>query len=377
MARDLTARATAAPNQQQTGKELSLPQKIDRMQREFEMAQPKGMEAVQLIRDAQTCIRMTPKLAECDHASVLGSLMTCAQLGLRPGVLGQAYLLPLWNGRNRRMEAQLILGYQGLLELVHRSDRITMIAARRVYENDEFRLDYGLEEDTLIHRPPVEGPRGRVVKWYAIARFKGGGYAITDPMTRQEMEEHRDRYAMAKKKDGTIVGPWVTQFEEMADKTILRQLVKTLPKSPELVRAITHDGAVRQDYSAAGIDAKPDYIDSTAVDVTSQDSSTEDTDSPYPQDDAQGGDDPYADVPPPTDEPAAGGGGSAAAPAKAPTKTKLTQLDKLFVEHGYAASDGSREEWLSNLFGDKIASVRDLSATEVDEAIAVLSGDQK
>ncbi|QPO17131.1 RecT-like DNA pairing protein [Gordonia phage Lilbeanie] len=264
MGRDLKARATAPARTDAPQGELTIAQKVDRMQREFDAAMPRGMEAVQLIRDAQTCLRMTPKLAECDHRTILGALMTCAQLGLRPGVLGQAYLLPMRNWKTRKMEAQLILGYQGLLELVHRSDRITMISARRVHEFDEFRLDYGLEEDTLVHRPPATGSRGRVVKWYAIARFKGGGYAITDPMTREEMEEHRDKYAMAKK-DGKVVGPWATQFDEMADKTILRKLVKTLPKSPELVRAIEHDGAVRQDYTEAGIDSRPEHIDGEII----------------------------------------------------------------------------------------------------------------
>lgn len=218
MARDLKQRAMAQP-QQTTGKGGdSLAQKVDAMQAQFAAAMPRGKEAVQLIRDAHTCLRMTPKLAECEHTSVLGALMTCAQLGLRPGVLGQAYLLPMYNGKQRRMEAQLIIGYQGLLELIYRSGMVQMVQARRVHENDEFVLEYGLEGDKLIHRPPASGPRGRVVKWYAIARFKDGGYAFTDPVSREEMEAHRDKYAMAKTRDGKIVGPWVTQFDEMADK---------------------------------------------------------------------------------------------------------------------------------------------------------------
>ena len=58
---------------------------------------PKGVEAAQLVRDALTAVRTNPKLAECEPNSVLGSLMTCAQLGLRPGVLGHAWLLPFWD----------------------------------------------------------------------------------------------------------------------------------------------------------------------------------------------------------------------------------------------------------------------------------------
>ena len=347
MGKGLAERAQAAPAQNSdTKKPLTLPQKIDRMQREFAMAQPQGMEAVQLIRDAQTVLRQTPKLSECDHTTVLGALMTCAQLGLRPGVLGQAYLLPLWNGRNRRMEAQLILGYQGLLELVHRSDRITMIAARRVYENDEFRLDYGLEEDVLIHRPPVEGPRGRVVKWYAIARFKGGGYAITDPITREEMERHRDQYAMAKKKDGTIVGPWVTQFDEMADKTALRQLVKTLPKSPELVRAITHDGAVRQDYSTQGIDTNPTHIEGEVVPESPQVDAAEPEDVPA--------EDVTVD-PEPTEEEAIAQNVLAAFAAKGIT------------------DEGNIVSWLQNSIDPSITSVNELSADEAEQVLSALA----
>lgn len=342
MGKGLAERAQAAPAQNGEKRPLTLPQKIDRMQREFEMAQPKGQEAIQLIRDAQTCLRQTPKLSECEHTTVLGALMTCAQLGLRPGVLGQAYLLPLWNGRNRRMEAQLILGYQGLLELVHRSDRITMIAARRVHEHDEFRLDYGLEEDVLIHRPPVSGPRGRVVKWYAIARFKGGGYAITDPMTREEMERHRDQYAMAKKKTGEIVGPWVTQFDEMADKTVLRQLVKTLPKSPELVRAITHDGAVRQDYSAQGIDTSPDHIDGEVVpDAEPIDASPDE---------------------PPAD------------PAPEPTEEEAIAQNVLaaFTAKGIT-DEGNIVSWLQNSIDPSITSVNELSAEEAEQVLSALA----
>lgn len=347
MGQDLKARAMAEPVAQQQ-KAMTLPQKIERMQREFEMAQPKGMEAVQLIRDAQTCVRMTPKLAECEHASVLGSLMTCAQLGLRPGVLGQAYLLPLWNSRNRRFEAQLIIGYQGLLELIYRSDRIAMVQARVVHENDEFALEYGLEQDTLIHRPPVTGPRGRAVKYYAIARFKGGGYAITEPRTREDMEQFRDKYAMAKKKDGTIVGPWVTQFDEMAKKTMLRELAKTLPKSPEVQRAITHDGAVRQDYSAGGIDARPDYIDGSV------------------EPDVQAVETQGADEPQPADEP----------PAPVDRDSLEAALQAAFADQ--AMLDPKEQlEWLANLVTDKVEAIKDLTDAEIENAIAVLSGNSK
>ncbi|MEU8199542.1 recombinase RecT [Microbispora amethystogenes] len=231
----------------------TLAQQISAMQTEFQRAMPKGAEAGQLVRDALTCLRATPKLANCFPASVLGGLMTCAQLGLRPGVagLGHAWLLPMWNGSDKRLDATLIIGYRGYTELAYRHDKVVSIASRVVYSNDRFRLAYSLEGDVLEHEPYVDGPRGEPRLYYALAKLQGG-YALTEPWTQADMLAHRDRYAMAKKKDGTIVGPWAdpAQFVEMARKTMIRNpLVKMIPLSTELAMAVAVDEGVRLDLS--------------------------------------------------------------------------------------------------------------------------------
>lgn len=331
MGANLRERATA-PVQQNNGPK-PLPAQIQNMQQQFQLAMPKGMEATQLVRDAQTCLRQTPQLAECDPSTVLGALMSCAQLGLRPGVLGQAYLLPLWNSRARQREAQLVIGYAGLLELIYRAGTVSMIDARVVYSNDEFVQEYGLAEDKLIHRPPTSGPRGEPVAFYAIARMKDGGYSMTEVMSVADMQAYRDKYAMAKKKDGTIVGPWVSEFVEMAKKTMIRRLAKMLPKSPEVARAITHDGAVRVDYTPAGIDAAPSYVDSEVV-------------------------------PPQTDEPA-----DTAAPAEAsPIDRDSLEAAVLVALDTAGVTDVAAH--LSGLYGDKLAGVADLTDDELHQLLA-------
>ncbi len=356
MGTDLRERAMTAPAQQPD----TLGGSIQKMESQFQLAMPKGLEAQQLVRDALTCLRQTPKLAECDQASVLGSLMTCAQLGLRPGVLGQAYLLPLWNGRNRRTEAQLIIGYQGLIELIYRSGVVNMIDARVIHANDEFTFEYGMTEDVLIHRPPLTGNRGRPVAFYAVARTANGGVFFEPPMSVADMEEYRDKYAMAKKKDGTVVGPWVTEFVEMAKKTMIRRLAKRLPKSPEVVRAMSHDGAVRQDYTPAGIDADPaipapdaGYIDSTIA---------PDPD-PEPEQASPGvtSGDPVGVAPPPQEE-------ARPATGPKPTKAQLTKLSDAFTKAGFMASDGSRDEFLTNMLGGP-ATIHDLSVEEYADVL--------
>ena len=264
MARDLTARVQ---NNQaaRTGAGPSLSDDIKRMESSFAMAMPRGNEATQLIRDALTCLRTTPKLAECDHASVLGGLMTCAQLGLRPGVaaLGHGWLLPFWNKKRTiitadgkpvtspGLSAQLIVGYQGYADLANRSGKIAAMSARTVYANDVFDIDYGLNE-RLVHIP-ARGGRGDAIGYYSIVKTNTGG-AMFEHMWREEAEEWRDAFAMARFKDRQtgvekIIGPWADHFDRMAEKTCFLKMRRWIPKSTELVQAFQTDGALRVDLT--------------------------------------------------------------------------------------------------------------------------------
>jgi recombination protein RecT len=260
MGRDLTRRAAEQRDGGGNGNggngqpaQQTLHQQIQAMEPQFQLAMPKGAEAGQLVRDAMTCLRATPQLAGCYAPSVLGGLMTCAQLGLRPGVsgLGHAWLIPMWNGKERRTDATLIIGYRGYIELAYRHDKVISVASRVVYSNDHFELSYGIEGDHLVHRPALDGPRGEPRLYYAIARLRGG-YALTEPWTQADMDAHRDRYAMAKNKKGELVGPWADKDQaiEMGRKTMIRgPLLKMIPISTELTVAISVDEGVRVDIS--------------------------------------------------------------------------------------------------------------------------------
>lgn len=229
---------------------------IQRLQPEFQKAMPRGLEAVQLVRDAQTCLRTVRHLDECVPESIFGALMTCAQLGLRPNVpaLGAAYVLP-FRDRNQggRRVATLVVGYQGLIDLAMRSSRIASVIARTVYEGDLFDVDYGLA-DSLIHKPARfrEGYREdpdrdpQATDYYSIVRYQGGGYAYWT-MSRTQVERHRRRYSKTPDQ-----GPWVTEFDAMGMKTCVRQLAKFMPKSTELTalaQGLAVDEGVRLNYS--------------------------------------------------------------------------------------------------------------------------------
>ncbi len=270
LAERVTANATATTdgNAPAVQRPATLTDSIRSMEKQFQLAMPRGAEAEQLIRDALTCIRQTPKLQQCESTSVLGALMTCAQLGLRPGVLGHAWVLPFWDKKSNGFKAQLVIGYQGLVELSYRSNQIASLSARTIFANDVYEVEYGLEEK-LLHKPLMTGDRGEPVAYYAVVRFANGGstYVV---ISHTEMLAYKKKYAMQKNREGEIFGPWRDEFEGMAHKTCLRQLSKWMPKSTELALAVENDGAVRVDLTPAAVET-PQHIEGEIVDEAQTD----------------------------------------------------------------------------------------------------------
>ncbi|EID12961.1 recombination and repair protein RecT [Mycobacterium xenopi RIVM700367] len=349
--------------------ENSLQNKIRQMEQQFQLAMPRGVEAVQLVRDALTCLQSTPKLAECEHKSVLGALMTCAQLGLRPGVsvLGQAYLLPFWdknlerpNGGKGGFRAQLVIGYQGYVELAYRSGRIASLHARRVYANDYFEIEYGAAEDKWVHRPYLDGPRGDVKLYYAVGRTVDGGYRITDPVSVADMQAYRDRHATAKDRNGKVVGPWVDHFDAMADKTMIRTLMKLLPKSTEQQQAIAHDGGVRVDVTPDAINTEPDYVDGEVVDDPALGASEN---RPEPET-SQVNDAPPADEPP-TDP---------AADVQMAGRSELARLKQIRVAEKLD-DDASWYDYLHTVTGARVTADKALTLAQAKQIIEIFNQD--
>lgn len=204
-------------------------------------ALPKHMDPDRLARVALTVIRTSPVLKQCTVPSLLAAILQAAQLGLEPGLLGHCYFVPFRNSKTGLHEVQFIIGYKGLIDLARRSGNIESIAAHEVCENDEFEFEYGLEEK-LRHKPALQG-RGKPYLYYAYAKFQGGGHQI-EVMSVEEIEKIRKRSKAADK------GPWVTDYDEMAKKTVVRRLAKYLPISVEIMRGLAQDETVKTDFSA-------------------------------------------------------------------------------------------------------------------------------
>jgi recombination protein RecT len=226
-------------------------QLIESQKGELARALPKHLDADRLARIAFTTIRSNRGLAICTPESLLGGLMTCAQLGLEPGPLDHAYFVPFKN------EVTFILGYKGMIELALRSGKIVSLIAREVYENDEFDVAYGLE-DALRHKPKILGDRGKVVAYYAVAKLVGGGHAFV-VLSRDDVEKIRKR---SRAKDS---GPWQSDYDAMAKKTCVRRLFTYLPTSVEMVQALGQDGQVRTEVEPEVLDTPPVFVDGEVV----------------------------------------------------------------------------------------------------------------
>lgn len=204
-------------------------------------ALPKHITPDRFVRIALTAMMRTPKLRECTQDSLFKCLLDLSMYGLEPDGR-RAHLIPY--KRNYKdgagkwqhvMEAQLIIDYKGLAELVRRSGDVSYIHADVVCEGDEFDYSFG-SGAFLKHKPTLEGDRApETVKCiYSFVKLKDGSEDFI-VLSRGEVNKVRDR---SKSKDE---GPWVTDWSAMAMKTAFRRHSKWLPLSPEVRDAIEAD----------------------------------------------------------------------------------------------------------------------------------------
>jgi recombination protein RecT len=215
---------------------------LEKQRAQIAAALPKHMSPDRMIRLACTEFAKNPTLQKCEAVSVFGGIIQAAQLGLEIGVLGQAYLVPYRNNKKNCMEAQFIPGYKGLIALARRSGEVTSIETNLVYENDTFDLTLGVDSN-LTHKPYLDGDRGKLRLVYGVAKFKDGGHHL-EWMPISDVEKIRARSKASNN------GPWVTDYEQMVRKTLIRRMANYLPMSIELQNALSIDEAADSGKSA-------------------------------------------------------------------------------------------------------------------------------
>lgn len=199
---------------------------------------PKHVTVDRIMKVALTAVNKNPDLLACSRDSLILSIMQAAELGLEPGgALGEGYLIPYNNKVKVNgaevwvKQAQFIPGYRGLISLARRSGQIVSIEAHVVHEGDKFECCFGLDPK-LEHTPDWDADGSGALKFvYAVAKLKDGGVQF-EVMSKSAVEAIRGR-----SKAGNS-GPWKTDYEEMARKTVIRRLFKYLPVSVEMAQAL-------------------------------------------------------------------------------------------------------------------------------------------
>lgn len=168
--------------------------------------------------------------------SIVRCILTCVQYGLEPGVSGMVYLVPYGK------DLTVMVGYKGMIELSYRSDRISSVQASCVYKNDKFSFKKGLNPD-IIHEPSVMGIKKPedFIGAYAVVVMKDGVKQF-DFMNSDEIHHIR----MEKSKTGTY-GPWMTDFDQMAQKTVIRRLLKIVPSSVAMQSIMSNDESIERE----------------------------------------------------------------------------------------------------------------------------------
>lgn len=174
------------------------------------------------------------KIAMSNRQSVVNAVTNIAAIGisLNPAKK-QAYLVP------RDGKVCLDISYMGLMDLAMATGAIRWAQAEIVHANDSFSLN-GMDRPPTHSFDPFSGERGDPKGVYVVVKTSDGDY-LTETMSVDEVNAIRDRSsawkAYIEKKKSC---PWVTDWPEMAKKTVVKRAYKYWPKTEQLEKAIHH-----------------------------------------------------------------------------------------------------------------------------------------
>lgn len=251
---ELQKRAATVNSPVKLTKNMSIADMVKALEPEIKRALPSVLTPERFTRMALSALNNTPKLAECTPMSFIAALMNSAQTGLEPNTpLAQAYLIP-YNNKGK-LECQFQIGYRGLIDLAYRNDRMQSIEAHTIYQNDEFYYELGLEPK-LRHVPAWED-RGDVIGFYAVFRLDNGGSRF-EVMSKSDIDRYAQTFSRAFASD---YSPWKTNYEAMAKKTVIKQLLKYAPIKTEFRKALSMDETIKTDLSVDMAEVRNEEIE--------------------------------------------------------------------------------------------------------------------
>lgn len=230
-------------------------------------------------------VSTNPAIEECDAGSILSAALCGHALGLPPSPqLGQYYLVPFKHKEKKDKfgniiepagtSATFVLGYRGYLQLAIRSGQYKKINVLEIKEGELIKWDPLTEEISIkMIEDETERENAETVGYYAYFRYTNG-FEKALYWNKNKMVQHAKKYSSGYVNDikkGTNYTFWAKDFDSMAKKTMLRQLIsKWGVMSVDMQTAYEADNHVIKD------DGNPDY-DMVDVEVSNNENEYEQT----------------------------------------------------------------------------------------------------
>ena len=206
-----------------------------------------------------SAVNNNSSLAECTNDSIYSGALLGESLNLSPSPqLGHYYLVP-FKDKDKGKVAQFQLGYKGYLQLAIRSGYYKKINVLDIKEGELIKYN-PLDEEIEVNLIEDEEKREKTktIGYYAMFEYTNG-FKKTLYWSRDKMIEHAKKYSQGYRADlskGTSYTFWSKDFDGMAFKTMLRQLI-----SKWGIMSIEMQNAVEKDMAVINEDGTPDYVD--------------------------------------------------------------------------------------------------------------------
>lgn len=195
-------------------------------------ALPEGINAKRFIRVCETAVLARPNFLFVPPHLLEAELLRCAALGLEPNSpLGHYFLAPelLASGA---WSVSAIMGYKGMLQLIHRTPSIEFVRVAAIRENDEYDYDQGTEA-YIVHKQALTD-RGDPLVYYVIWKRAGVPRADFELVTLDEIQE-RKQFSVMAEAEGSA---WNVHEDLMNRKTALRIAFTFMPVDSNVASAV-------------------------------------------------------------------------------------------------------------------------------------------
>jgi recombination protein RecT len=244
-----------------------------------------GKDGQRFISDVVSAVQTNPALQECTNQSILSAALLGESLKLSPSPqLGQYYMVP-FNDKERGKVAQFQLGYKGYIQLAIRSGQYKKLNVLAIKAGELVKFDPLNEEiEVKLIEDEEQREAAETIGYYAMFEYTNG-FRKAIYWSRNRMLAHADKYSQAFSKDGGTVKTrygekkkvsyadylagnydpkdawmyssfWYKDFDGMAYKTMLRQLI-----SKWGIMSIDMASAIDADMAVINEDGTKDYVD--------------------------------------------------------------------------------------------------------------------